>query len=233
MDFLASVGPDETVYDIGCGTGYWLEAALRMGIAGDRLVGVDLSPANVACVRAKGFKAACGNVLALGLEDDLADVVLCNGVIHHAPDPFRAFREVVRVTKPGGRIFLGVYNAWNPYFYLVHGAAAPARYIYWNWDRRILDLIWPLAKVIVQPLAYLMLGTFLDKRTGKTFLADQVMNPHAHLFSRAEVRRCADRCGCEAGTFGHTGAYMMLTAVIHVSKPRQEDGAQAPRRRPR
>lgn len=216
VDFLASIDSNATVCDIGCGAGYWLEAGLRLGMARERAYGVDLSPANVAAAKAKGFPVLCGDALGLALESDISDFTICNGVIHHTPDPFRAFKELVRITRPGGCIFLGVYNRWNPYFYLVHRAALPIRYLYWNWDKRVLDVIWPVTKVLFQPLAYIVLGTFLDRQTGKTLLMDQVMTPYAHLFSKSTLRRYAQQCGCEIQRFRYTKGYMLLTAVFRV-----------------
>jgi SAM-dependent methyltransferase len=34
------------------------------------------------------------------------DIVLANMVLHHAPDPPRAIREMSRVLKPGGRLVI-------------------------------------------------------------------------------------------------------------------------------
>lgn len=218
MEFLRGVPAQSDVYDIGCGTGYWIDAAVRLGVAKERILALDLSPTNAATLRRRGFKSLCGDVLALPFSDHVADVTICNGVIHHTPDPLRAFLEIVRITKPGGLIFFGAYNRWNPYFYLVHRAAAPLRYIYWNWTRRILDVVYPVAAIVFQPLARIVIGRFLDVRTGKTMLADQIMTPYAHLFSRRKVRQYARHAGCTVLSFGHSGAHMLLTAVLRVDK---------------
>jgi SAM-dependent methyltransferase len=218
-EFLRTLSRDGTVYDIGCGTGYWTEQAVRSGIPRERLVALDLAPRNAAVMRSKGFNAVCGDVLSLPLKDNVADVAICNGVIHHVPKPRQAYRELVRITKPGGMIFLAVYNRWNPYFYLVHRCTAPLRYAYWHWDKRVLDWVTTAAQPLFQPLAYCFLGAFLDRQTGRTMMADQVMVPYAHLYSKQAVRRYAHGSGCSVMHFGHAGARMMLTAVIRVDKP--------------
>jgi SAM-dependent methyltransferase len=214
LEFLRLVPAESTVFDIGCGAGYWLETAVRLGVAPGRLIAVDFAQGNLTPLKAKGFKAVCGDVMSLPFESHVADVTVCNGVIHHTPAPEDAFRELLRITRPGGLIFLGVYNRWNPYFYVVHRAMAPVRYAYWNWSRRVLDVLYSVARFLFQPLARLFTGSLLDERSGKTMLADQVMNPYAHLFSKRTVRRYAAMYGCSVLSFGHSGGRMMLTAVL-------------------
>ena len=49
------------------------------------------------------------------VEDGRFDRVLCNQVLEHLPEPGRALRELNRVMRPGGRMFLSV-----PLFYEEH-----------------------------------------------------------------------------------------------------------------
>jgi len=218
IEFLSSVEPGQSLYDIGCGTGYWLEAALRHGVKQQQVCAVDLSPGNVAALHERGFNALLGNALGLPLRDNVSDSTVSNGVIHCTPDPFQAFRELVRITRPGGRIFLGVYNAWNPYFYLVHRLPFPLRHLYWHWTPRILDFVYYATWILYQPLAYLALGEFLDARTAKVLLMDQVMVPYAYLFTKSKVRHYAQALGCEVKTFRSAARATLLTAVIEVRK---------------
>jgi ubiquinone/menaquinone biosynthesis C-methylase UbiE len=46
----------------------------------------------------------------LPYEDNFFDVTYSWGVIHHSPDMEQCFKEIVRVTKPGGIIKVMVYN---------------------------------------------------------------------------------------------------------------------------
>jgi len=43
---------------------------------------------------------------ALGLADGAFDCVICTGTFEHLPDPWAAAREIARVTKPGGLIYV-------------------------------------------------------------------------------------------------------------------------------
>jgi SAM-dependent methyltransferase len=38
------------------------------------------------------------------------DFVISNGVLHHTGDPYRGFREISKLVKPGGYILIGLYN---------------------------------------------------------------------------------------------------------------------------
>ncbi len=51
----------------------------------------------------------CADLRMLPIRDDSYDRVLCIGVIHHIPDRSAVYREMARVTAPGGRLFIGVY----------------------------------------------------------------------------------------------------------------------------
>jgi ubiquinone/menaquinone biosynthesis C-methylase UbiE len=48
-----------------------------------------------------------GDALALPVEDASIDVVISNGVINLTPDKEKAYAEIFRVLKPGGRLQLG------------------------------------------------------------------------------------------------------------------------------
>ena len=45
----------------------------------------------------------------LPIADQVADVTLCWGVLHHMNDPEAGLMELLRVTKPGGMILIFVY----------------------------------------------------------------------------------------------------------------------------
>jgi ubiquinone/menaquinone biosynthesis C-methylase UbiE len=105
--------PYERALELGCGTGFFLLNLMQAGLAARGSV-TDLSPGMVA--------AALRNAEGLGLDvdgrvadaeqipydDATFDVVVGHAVLHHIPDLDVAFREVLRVLKPGGRfVFAG------------------------------------------------------------------------------------------------------------------------------
>lgn len=95
------------VVDVGCGTGFLTVLLAKLG---HRVTGVDLTPAMLerAAERMKlaGVNATLieGNALALPLESDSFDAVVSRHVLWTMPEPDAAFREWIRVTRPGGEV---------------------------------------------------------------------------------------------------------------------------------
>lgn len=52
------------------------------------------------------------DLTAMPLEDGSIDLLICNHVLEHVPDDRRAFSEVARVLRPGGRAVL--QTPWSP-----------------------------------------------------------------------------------------------------------------------
>lgn len=99
-----------TVVDVGCGAGTdLLLAASAVGPRG-RAIGVDMTDTMLRKAQAAAAEAELANVdlrsgdaLELPVESASADFVISNGVLNLAPDKRRAFSEVLRVLRPGGR----------------------------------------------------------------------------------------------------------------------------------
>ena len=108
---VAALAEGQTVLDLGSGAGFdALIAARKVGPAG-RVIGVDMTDAMLDKARGNAERAGMGHVEfrkgdieALPVEDDLIDVALSNCVLNLALDKDRAFAEVHRVLKPGGRL---------------------------------------------------------------------------------------------------------------------------------
>ncbi|WP_240659745.1 class I SAM-dependent methyltransferase [Streptomyces sp. WAC 01529] len=124
---------DRVVVDIGGGGGYFTEEFRRRG-AQSYLFEPDLTE-----MTASGTKPPEGSVLADGyllpLADEVADVTFSSNVLEHVDDPQTFLSEMVRVTRPGGLIYVSFTNwlspwgghEWAPWHYL--GAdRARARY---------------------------------------------------------------------------------------------------------
>lgn len=206
----------DQLYDIGCGRGFYFEQYLNSGLPKTNIHGVDFSSTAVAELKEKGFDVTLGNVMALDLHDFVSDLTVSNGVIHHTPDSFKAFKELVRITKPGGHILLSVYNVWHPYFYIVHKATFPLRRIYWNHTRSIFNVGFSLFKIAFQPLIFLFTGKLMTQETARVLFMDQVMTPRAELFSKAKIRRYITECNCEVEDFKYYKYYLLLSAIIRV-----------------
>jgi 2-polyprenyl-3-methyl-5-hydroxy-6-metoxy-1,4-benzoquinol methylase len=104
------------VLDVGCGMGRFAEVATRWGA---HVVGIDLSLAcevaakNLADRTATIFQA---DVFQLPFAPGSFDYIYSIGVLHHTPDCERAFKVLPKLLKPGGRIAIWLYSAYNPWY---------------------------------------------------------------------------------------------------------------------
>jgi 2-polyprenyl-3-methyl-5-hydroxy-6-metoxy-1,4-benzoquinol methylase len=102
--------PGQRLLDAGCGGGDVARSlAAEVGPSG-AVVAVDLSAATLAAARSRHDGSPVtyrtGDVAALELGDDEVDGVWCERVLQHVADPGAAIAELVRVTRPGGRVCL-------------------------------------------------------------------------------------------------------------------------------
>jgi SAM-dependent methyltransferase len=101
-----------TVVDVGCGLGYLGTLYWTYFGRGGRYIGIDISPKLTRKARimshewVKGGRAtfAVGDALSLPLPDNYADIVMCQTLLMHLPEPSKALAEMKRVAKPGGLV---------------------------------------------------------------------------------------------------------------------------------
>lgn len=99
-----------SVLDIGCGWGLLLMELHNLG-RGLKLYGIDISPKMVQIAKLKLKKTDDAEVLE-GYADDLPykdnsfQYVTCILSFHHHPDSLRSLKEMYRVLKPDGKVFL-------------------------------------------------------------------------------------------------------------------------------
>ena len=107
---LVGASPGARLLDIGCGTGDDVRALADLVGAGGQVVGLDFSSAIVEEARRRvggttmPIELRVGDVHALDLPDDGFDGCRADRVFMHLADPARALAEMIRVTRPGGRI---------------------------------------------------------------------------------------------------------------------------------
>jgi arsenite methyltransferase len=101
----------ERVVDVGSGAGTDSLIAARAVGDGGAVIGVDMTPEMLERARNSAAEGGFANVEfrgglaeSLPVEDGWADLVISNGVINLVPDKIAAYREILRVLRPGGRI---------------------------------------------------------------------------------------------------------------------------------
>ena len=102
----AVAGGAARILDAGCGTGNNLRHLAAWG----RPVGVDLSEEALRFCRTRGVDVVRGNLLSLPFDDAAFDLVTSFDVLYHrwVTDDAAALRELVRVVRPGGLVYVRV-----------------------------------------------------------------------------------------------------------------------------
>src|SRR5947207_1968616 len=97
--------------DAGGGGGRY---ARLVGGHGARVLGVDLSAAvekaAELCTELPNVQIVQADLLDLPIAEGAFDLVYSIGVLHHTPDPRRAFAQIARRVKPGGRLAVWLYR---------------------------------------------------------------------------------------------------------------------------
>lgn len=118
---IASLGvaPSTRAMDLGCGDG---TTAIPLAGCAAEVVGIDIASNLVAAGNRRAAEAGLGNLRFLegdacnleNVDDDSFDLSLSVFGAMFAPKPFEVARELVRVTRPGGRIVMGNWIPNDP-----------------------------------------------------------------------------------------------------------------------
>ena len=198
----------ESVLDVACGTGNLAIPAAR---AGARVTGIDIAPNLIADARLEARALGCrvafevGDAEALPYGDGQFDttVTMFGAMFAYRPD--RAGSELLRVTRPGGRV---VMANWMPTGVIgrmlsAHAAVAPPPAgvpspLQWGmedvvterfgnrvssviWARRTLELRFPFSPAAVTEL--------FAASYGPTVMALRATDPDGSSWLRAELTR--------------------------------------------
>ncbi|MBA2505535.1 MAG: class I SAM-dependent methyltransferase [Thermoleophilaceae bacterium] len=153
LDYMRPHGPEffdgKLVLDVGTGSGRHSRQAAELGarvVAADLGDSIDVARSNLPddalTVQADAEK--------LPFAPETFDLVMSIGVLHHLPDPKRAFRAIVPLAKPGGWVHIYLY--WQPpvrWHRTVLRAVNAVRRVTTRMPHRVLHaLCYPLAAVL-------------------------------------------------------------------------------------
>lgn len=181
------------VGDMGCGVG---EIARSVADRGARMVCMDLTERAIErCGEINpDSRRFQGSVLDLPFADESFDHTLSIGVLMITPDCRKGFAEMARVTRPGGRVVLFIYNTWS-YLNPLYKLFKPIREST------------PLASVpswivrCMQPFVKGHLGMKLGEPELRKLLGDKLWTPHATFHSVSEVEGWGKQEGLELLAF--------------------------------
>jgi SAM-dependent methyltransferase len=174
----AEIPFDAAVVDVGCGTG---QLACFLALKGRPVLGIDYSQHSLGLAQLLAERLALPtvecrrlNLLDWDLPANAFDFVFCNGVLHHTSDPVGGFRNLVRITKPGGRLIIGLYNRYGRLMLLAR--------------RRVVALLSRIDPGAKDRAIRKQLTTHdSDDAKRNTWYADQYEHPHESTHTVAEV----------------------------------------------
>lgn len=106
------IRPGDHLLDLGCGPGLWTASFMERVAPDGKVVGIDLDANYIKYARARNQDNVHANRITFDVadfnqipyEDDTFDVVFCGNCFQFVKDHDALFKEIKRVTRPGGRI---------------------------------------------------------------------------------------------------------------------------------
>ncbi|AZR73334.1 ubiquinone biosynthesis methyltransferase UbiE [Anoxybacter fermentans] len=101
------------ILDVGCGTGNF---SIKLAKKGCKVIGVDISDAMLEIARKKAKSNNLNitfynmNVYDLDFDDETFDAIFSMAAFEFIKEPEKAFKEMMRVLKPGGQLLIGTIH---------------------------------------------------------------------------------------------------------------------------
>ena len=152
--------PGERVLDLAAGTTTSTVALARTGAT---VVGCDFSLGMLRQGRGRGVPLVAGDALRLPFADGSFDAVTISFGLRNVHDTSRALAELLRVTRPGGRLVVCEFS---------HPTWKPFRTVYTNYLMRALPAV--ATKVSSDPAAYVYLAESIRAWPDQPALAERL-----------------------------------------------------------
>lgn len=138
-DFLKN----KVIIDVGCGGGRYSNA-LRL-LKAKSVIGIDYSDQGISTAKKnynyKNILFKKQDVLNIKFEKNKFDIVFSNGVLHHTSNLKKGIKELYRVCKPGGYIFLFLYGTGGLFWSARKEMNKLMKAIPQEYSQQILDII--------------------------------------------------------------------------------------------
>jgi SAM-dependent methyltransferase len=191
---------EKKIFDIGCGGGSVGSFIVKL-FPECKLFSADLSSDAVRITKNRNLNVFVGDNLNLPIKNNASDLTISEGVIHHTPNPYRAFKELIRITNVGGKISLYVYNKGN-YYYYIYKLGFLVRFFYKKKiTKKIVEgLIFNLFHIF-----YVQLGNFfyfkspkvVSRKISWNIFSDQILTPVAHFYLKEDIMEWASQNNLE------------------------------------
>lgn len=107
--------PGEKILDVGCGDGFYTEKIARKGA---EVTGIDIRKKALIRARNRALSQKLHflemNAEELDFPENYFDKVISFCVIEHLQDDEKTLRQIARLLKPGGRLFISADSLSNP-----------------------------------------------------------------------------------------------------------------------
>ncbi|WP_281279221.1 demethylmenaquinone methyltransferase [Nocardia yunnanensis] len=106
--------PGERVLDLAAGTGV---STVDLAKSGAWVLAADFSQGMLSAGRHRNVPMVAADAMALPFADDSFDAVTIAYGLRNVADPDQGLREMLRVTKPGGRLVVAEFSTptWEPF----------------------------------------------------------------------------------------------------------------------
>jgi demethylmenaquinone methyltransferase/2-methoxy-6-polyprenyl-1,4-benzoquinol methylase len=152
--------PGERVLDLAAGTA---TSAVALARSGATVVGCDFSLGMLRQGRGRGVDLVAGDALRLPFADGSFDAVTISFGLRNVHDTDLALRELLRVTRPGGRLVVCEFS---------HPTWRPFRTVYTEYLMRLLPAV--ATRVSADPAAYVYLAESIRAWPDQAALAARV-----------------------------------------------------------
>jgi 2-polyprenyl-3-methyl-5-hydroxy-6-metoxy-1,4-benzoquinol methylase len=175
-----SIPQDASIIDVGTGTG---QLSAFLSLRRKNVWGIDFSDSSLS--KAKQLKEQLNlkswTLKKVDILDEQQiqamnkqfDVVLCMGVLHHTGQPYRGFKNILTLLKPGGLIAIGLYNTYGRIPLQVRQTLAKT--VFKN-NNKVKD--WFIR---------MQIGNIKDKERARGWWNDQYLHPHESTHTMGEV----------------------------------------------
>ena len=102
----------QLMLDVGGGPGYFRQA---FEAAGASYVALDADVGELSGTGSIDVRTVLGSGMQLPFRDAAVDVCYSSNVLEHVEEPWRMAAEMLRVTRPGGLVFISYTTWWGPW----------------------------------------------------------------------------------------------------------------------